>query len=133
MAKRTKSKTYRPRHLGKKSTRPVDKVDLIPWKGQGTTITLDCMEFSSLCPVTAQPDFGEITITYCPKAHIIESKSLKLYLWRYREIGIFSEQLVNEIAADLYKQAKPVWIEVRGDFNSRGGIGITAIARRPAE
>ncbi|MDD5712585.1 MAG: preQ(1) synthase [Smithellaceae bacterium] len=131
--KRASKKTseYVPAYLGKQSSRPVAKVDLIPWDGAEITVSLECREFTSLCPVTSQPHFGEILITYAPDQHLIESKSLKLYLWRYRDVGVFSESLVARIADDLCAQVKPKWIEVEGTFQSRGGIAIGARVRRP--
>ncbi|MDD5707496.1 MAG: preQ(1) synthase [Kiritimatiellae bacterium] len=93
-------------------------------------VELQCDEFTSLCPVTGQPDYGALTIRYAPRRWLVESKSLKLYLWQYRERGIFSEELVASIADDLAAQLDPLWIEVRGHFKSRGGIAIAATARR---
>ena len=127
----SKKETYRPRHLGQPSRRPVDRVDLVPWTGPSITVTLRCQELTSLCPVTAQPDFGQVTITYVPTRHIVETKSLKLYLWRFRNEGIFNEALIAKIADDLFKQVRPEWIEVEGQFASRGGISISAKVRRP--
>lgn len=93
-------------------------------------VELVCDEFTSLCPVTGQPDFGVLTIRYEPRGWLAESKSLKLYLWQFRERGIFSEELVAVIADDLLRQLRPAWIEVCGRFKSRGGIAIGVTARR---
>ena len=123
--------SYKPRYLGKRAPQPVSAVDLIPWQGAETVITLDCDEFSSLCPVTGQPDYATLTISYEPLQHLVESKSLKLYLWQFRELGIFNEVLVERIAADLFRQLQPKWLEVEGHFHSRGGIRISARSRRP--
>ncbi len=123
-------KKYDPTYLGKKSTDPVDAVDLIPWEGDSVTVKLECSEFTSVCPVTGQPDFGELEIEYRPLNAIIETKSLKLYLLKFREQGVFSEVLVNQIAEELWLQVKPEWICVRGYFNSRGGIAIDVEATR---
>jgi 7-cyano-7-deazaguanine reductase len=125
--------TYNPQHLGKSSSDPIDQVDLIPWKGQPITVTLKCTEFTSLCPVTGQPDFGELIISYQPDQHIIETKSMKLYLTRFRDQGVFSEALVNTIANDLWRQASPRYLSVKGLFKSRGGISIEVEAIRPLE
>lgn len=125
------SENYTPKYLGVRSTAPIEKVDLIPWDGSPVTITLTCSEFTSLCPVTTQPDFGEITIVYIPGKHIIETKSLKLYLMQFRDKGAFNEALVDAIADDLWAQAQPVELEVHGEFNSRGGISIHVLAARP--
>lgn len=123
---------YTPRHLGVRSSAPIDEVDRIPWSGGRVTVCLDCEEFTSLCPVTGQPDFGALTVRYEPAGWLVESKSLKLYLMRYRNRGAFNEALVDEMAEDLFGQLQPRWIEVTGRFNSRGGIAITVTARRPA-
>ena len=95
-----------------------------------TEITFRCTEFTCLCPITGQPDFATLEITYIPNRLVLESKSLKLYLWTYREIGIFHENLVNELLDALYDFLKPRWIRVNGHFNVRGGIGIDVTAGR---
>jgi 7-cyano-7-deazaguanine reductase len=118
------------KHLGKRSNEPIDKVDLIEWKGDRILVQLECTEFTSLCPVTGQPDFGELVIEYVPDKHLAETKSVKLYLWRYRSERAFNEVLVDQIATDLYEQIKPLWLEVIGEFNTRGGILVTATAQR---
>ena len=123
---------YRPVHLGRRSRRPCARVDRIPWSGGEVVVELSCDEFTSLCPVTGQPDFGALTIRYAPGKWLAESKSLKLYLWQYRERGIFNEELVAAMADDLVGQLKPAWLEVCGRFKSRGGIAIAVTARRPA-
>jgi 7-cyano-7-deazaguanine reductase len=118
------------KHLGKRSNEPIDKVDLIEWKGGKIAIQLECTEFTSLCPVTGQPDFGELVIEYVPDKYLAETKSVKLYLWRYRSERAFNEVLVDQIATDLYEQIKPLWLEVVGEFNTRGGILVTATTQR---
>ncbi|NHI91170.1 MAG: NADPH-dependent 7-cyano-7-deazaguanine reductase QueF [Candidatus Lokiarchaeota archaeon] len=87
-------------------------------------ISLDCFEFSTLCPITNQPDFGKILINYVPDKYLVESKSLKLYLSSFRNHGDFSEDIVNLILNDLDNLLQPKYIEVRGNFNARGGISI---------
>lgn len=118
------------KHLGKPSNQPIDRIDLIDWQGGAMTIRLDCSEFSSLCPVTGQPDFAALLIEYVPDRHLVETKSLKLYLWRYRDQRAFNETLIDAIASDLFQQLKPHWLRVTGRFNARGGIGLTAAAER---
>jgi 7-cyano-7-deazaguanine reductase len=86
------------------------------------TITVNCPEFTSVCPRTGQPDFGEIVIEYCPDRLCIELKSLKLYMQGYRNKGIFYEALTNEILDDLSAVAKPRWMKVTSKFKPRGGI-----------
>lgn len=113
-------------------TKPEDAVlERIPnrWTGSGGIVLLDCPEFTSLCPVTAQPDFGRLTIQYQPDQWLIESKALKLYLFSFRNEGMFMEFIVNKIATDLFALLTPHWLEVRGDFMPRGGIAIRPCTR----
>jgi len=91
-------------------------------------VTLDCPEFTSLCPKTGQPDFGRIIIRYIPGERMVESKSLKLYLFSFRNHGDFHEDCVNIIMKDLVKLMQPKYIEVLGLFNPRGGIAIKPFA-----
>jgi len=91
-------------------------------------VTLDCPEFTSLCPKTGQPDFGHIIISYIPRVRMVESKSLKLYLFSFRNHGDFHEDCVNIIMKDLIALMDPKYIEVRGLFNPRGGISILPFA-----
>jgi 7-cyano-7-deazaguanine reductase len=85
-------------------------------------IQMECPEFTCLCPKTGQPDFAVIEITYIPDRLCIELKSLKLYLWSFRQEGAFHEKVINDILDDLVKACKPRFIRVVGDFNVRGGI-----------
>lgn len=101
--------------------------------GSRWVVGLDCHEFTSLCPMTGQPDFGRIHIHYVPDALCVESKSLKLYLGAYRNHGAFHEDCVNRIADDLVAAMRPRWIRVFGDFSVRGGIAIRPLALREAE
>lgn len=87
-------------------------------------VTFDCPEFTTLCPKTGQPDFGHIYISYIPRRRMVESKSLKLYLFSFRNHGDFHEDCVNIIMKDLREAMDPRYIEVRGDFMPRGGISI---------
>lgn len=91
-------------------------------------VTFDCPEFTTLCPKTGQPDFGHIYITYIPRMQMVESKSLKLYLFSFRNHGDFHEDVVNIILNDLRKLMDPRYIEVRGVFMPRGGISIHPFA-----
>jgi len=111
-------------HLGKQSQDAIDQVDAIPWEGGDALVTLNCTEFTSHCPVTKQPDFAKLVIQYAPNEHLVETKSLKLYLWKYRHRAQFNEKLTDEIANDLFKQLKPHWLRVEGEFNTRGGIQV---------
>ena len=107
-----------------------------PYPGRAYEIHMTCHEFTSLCPLGGvesdaselallkggAPDFGIITITYVPADRCVELKSLKLYLWSYRDSAVFYERAVNRILDDLNKAAAPHWLQVVGDFNVRGGI-----------
>ncbi len=94
-------------------------------------IHFECPEFTSLCPVTGQPDFGVIRIDYAPARRCLESKSLKLYLHAYRNAALFYEDAVNRILADLVSACRPRQARVTGIFNARGGIGMTVTAAYP--
>lgn len=87
-------------------------------------VRFNCPEFTSLCPITGQPDFAEIRISYIPDVKMVESKSLKLYLHSYRNHGAFHEDCVNRIMKDLISLMNPKYIEVTGLFSPRGGISI---------
>jgi 7-cyano-7-deazaguanine reductase len=91
-------------------------------------ITIRCPEFTSVCPRTGQPDFGEIIIEYCPDTLCIELKSLKFYMQSYRNKGIFYEALTNEILDDLFQACKPRRMKVTASFTPRGGITTEVIA-----
>jgi 7-cyano-7-deazaguanine reductase len=107
-----------------------------PYPNRSYQIHMDCDEFTSLCPLGGietdakelkqldggAPDFGIIRITYVPAELCLELKSLKMYLWSFRNDGIFYERAVNRILDDLSERAKPQWMRVVGDFNVRGGI-----------
>lgn len=91
-------------------------------------VTFTCPEFTSLCPKTGQPDFAEIIINYIPDKTMVESKSLKLYLFSFRNHGDFHEDCTNIIMKDLIKLMDPKYIEVKGNFLPRGGISILPFA-----
>jgi 7-cyano-7-deazaguanine reductase len=118
--------------LGKKSTVRFDHPDpkllerfTSPFPpAQEAIVRLEAFEFTSLCPITGQPDWGTIEIQYRPSRWCIESKSLKLYLMGFRQHGSFHESCVSQICDDLVKLLEPRWIEVIGRFNPRGGIRI---------
>ena len=94
-------------------------------------VHFDCPEFTSLCPVTHQPDFGSITIDYSPDKRCIESKSLKIYLFAFRTNMTFHEEVVNRILEDIVRVCKPRQARVTGKFNPRGGISITVTVEYP--
>ncbi|MGN0193988.1 MAG: preQ(1) synthase [Pseudoramibacter sp.] len=87
-------------------------------------VKFNCPEFTSLCPITGQPDFGNVTISYVPDRKMVESKSLKLYLFSFRDHGSFHEDCMNTIMEDLIALMDPKYIEVWGRFLPRGGISI---------
>ncbi len=91
-------------------------------------VRFNCPEFTSLCPITGQPDFAEIRISYLPAVKMVESKSLKLYLFSFRNHGAFHEDCVNIIMKDLIALMQPKYIEVTGIFTPRGGISIYPFA-----
>jgi 7-cyano-7-deazaguanine reductase len=99
-----------------------------PTPGRAYQVTFDCPEFTSLCPVTGQPDFAHITVEYWPHRKCIESKSLKLYLGSFRSQGCFAEAIVNRILDDLVACCQPRRAVVTGRFSARGGIGIKVTA-----
>jgi 7-cyano-7-deazaguanine reductase len=106
-------------------------IETFPNQFPGYEITVDVPEFTSVCPKTGLPDFGVVYIKYMPDRSCLELKSLKEYLFEYRNLGIFQENIVNRVLEDVVKAAKPVWAVVRGEFNRRGGIGTTVEARYP--
>ena len=129
-----------PRELGKKSVlteaqiaRPRTILDAFPNPrvGRNYQIRFVFPEFTSVCPVTGQPDFGTITITYVPRRLCVEMKSLKLYFFAYRNKGIFYEAVVNTILDDLVAVLKPRKMTVTGDFAVRGGTAGTVTASYP--
>lgn len=95
---------------------------------QDYLVTLNCPEFTSLCPKTGQPDFAKIIINYIPGERMVESKSLKLYLFSFRNHGDFHEDCINIIMKDLVKLMEPRYLEVVGIFTPRGGISIYPFA-----
>jgi len=95
-------------------------------------IAFDCPEFTCVCPMTGQPDFATIRIRYVPDRLCVELKSLKLYLWSYRDEGAFHEAVTNRILDDLVAAIAPREATVVGDFNVRGGIHTVVTAKHPA-
>jgi 7-cyano-7-deazaguanine reductase len=96
-------------------------------------IQIQCPEFTSVCPMTGLPDFGEIRITYVPAASCVELKSLKFYLVEFRNKGIFYEHVTNQILDDLVGLLQPRRMTVVGDFSVRGGIKTVVTAEYPAQ
>jgi 7-cyano-7-deazaguanine reductase len=102
-----------------------------PRPGRNFEVLFECPEFTCLCPVTGQPDFATIKIRYTPAEKCVELKSLKLYLWSYRQEGAFHEAVTNQILDDLVKLLSPTRMEVIGDFMVRGGIHTVVTASYP--
>jgi 7-cyano-7-deazaguanine reductase len=94
-------------------------------------IVIDIPEFTSVCPKTSLPDFGTLIIRYMPDKRCLELKSLKEYMFTYRNLGIFQENIVNQVLEDVVKATKPKWAVVEGDFRPRGGIGTKVVAHWP--
>src|SRR5438270_13472019 len=107
------------------------EIETWPNQFSGYEIVIDIPEFTSVCPKTGLPDFGALKIRYMPNKSCLELKSLKEYLFTYRELGIFQENIVNRVLDDMVRAAKPVWAIVSGDFRPRGGIGTVIEARYP--
>jgi 7-cyano-7-deazaguanine reductase len=116
--------------LGNTLNKPSKKLETFPNQhvGRHYWVQLVCPEFTAVCPMTGQPDFATITIRYIPNERVVESKSLKLYLWSFRNEGIFHEHVTNQIMDDLIAVLDPLEIHVTGAFSVRGGIAITVEA-----
>ena len=123
--------------LGRKTPLPASpaqaKLEAFPNRhpDRDYTVRFDCPEFTSLCPITGQPDFGHIVIEYVPGRLCLESKSLKLYLGSFRNEGSFAESITNRIRDDLVKACRPRRLTVTSDFTPRGGIGLRVVAAYP--
>jgi 7-cyano-7-deazaguanine reductase len=106
------------------TTRPGKQLETFPNPNpeRDYEISFDAPEFTCLCPMTGQPDFATIRIRYVPDQKCVELKSLKLYLWSFRDEGTFHEAVTNRIADDLIAALAPRWLSVEGDFYVRGGI-----------
>ena len=111
-------------------TNPSNKLETFPNQApkRHYEISFECPEFTCLCPRTGQPDFATIRIAYVPDKWCIELKSLKLYLWSYRNVGAFHEKVTNRILDDLVKACRPRYMKVIGDFYVRGGIRTVVTA-----
>ncbi len=104
-------------------------LDTFPSHFSDYTITISNPEYTSICPKTGLPDFGTITIRYCPDKLCLELKSLKLYFLAYRDLGIFNENVVNRVLRDIVDACDPMWAEVEGKFTPRGALSIEVSAR----
>ncbi len=110
------------------STIDVSALETFPYEypGRDIVVTIDTDEFTSVCPYSGLPDFATIRIDYTPAKAIIELRSLKYYLFSYRNVGMYQEHLVNRILDDLVKCARPKWMKVVADYRVRGGIHTVA-------
>jgi 7-cyano-7-deazaguanine reductase len=116
------------------ATQPANKLETFPnpRAGRDYEIAMECPEFTCVCPRTGQPDFATIHIRYVPDSLCLELKSIKLYLWSYRNEGTFHETVTNQILDDLVQACQPKAMKVIGDFNVRGGIHTTITAEYKA-
>jgi 7-cyano-7-deazaguanine reductase len=126
-----KSPRYTPEHAAAGLDTRFPEIETWPNQFPGYEIVVDDPEFTSVCPKTGLPDFGVVSIRYMPDKECLELKSLKEYLQCYRNLGIFQENVVNQVLKDVVKWAKPVWAEVKGEFRPRGGISTTIVAKWP--
>jgi 7-cyano-7-deazaguanine reductase len=122
---------YEFKALGKTTRAPSRELETFPTPPSVTKVVLETDEVTSLCPVTGQPDWETVRIEFEPKERCIESKSLKLYLWSFREEGVFCEALAAKIAQDVFDAIKPKSVTVTITQKPRGGITISAEARLP--
>ena len=113
------------------STEPSTSLDTFtnPNPERDYTIHIDTPEFTCLCPKTGQPDFAVLTLEYVPDEHCVELKSLKLYVWAYRDEGAFHEKVTNTILDDLAAACRPRKMKITGDFTPRGGISTMVEAQ----
>ena len=100
-----------------------------PYPNRDYVVTHTNPEFTSVCPVTGLPDFGEITVVFVPDELCVELKSLKYYFVSFRQRGIFYEAVINEMLEDLASAVKPRWMEITGEFSTRGGLHSNVVAK----
>lgn len=116
------------------STQPSKSLETFPnpRPGREFEIAFEIPEFTCLCPKTGQPDFATFRVRYVPRERCVELKSLKLYVWSFRDEGHFHEDVTNKILDDLVRATDPKWMEIVGDFNVRGGIHTVVTASHGA-
>jgi 7-cyano-7-deazaguanine reductase len=119
--------------LGNKQTEPTDKLETFEAPINVKTVTFKTDEFTAKCPLTAQPDFYHLELRYQPNKKCLESKSLKLYLWTFRDRGIFVESLASELVEKFYQVLDPIWVEVTLKQTPRGGLELEATASKSTE
>ncbi len=115
-------KAYTEQHARAGIQAPLPEIETWPNQFPGYEIEIVAPEFTSVCPKTGLPDFGEITLRYLPDKLCVELKSFKTYILAYRNLGIFNENVVNRILRDVVAAAKPISATVTGEFTPRGGI-----------
>lgn len=117
------------------STQPSKDLETFdnPQQERDYTIRIEIPEFSCLCPKTGQPDFATLQLEYVPDRLCVELKSLKMYIWSFRDQGAFHEAVTNEILADLVAACQPRFMRLTAEFNVRGGIYTTVVAEHRAE
>lgn len=128
---RKRSLGYTERHAKSGLAARLPAIETWPNQYKGYDITIEIPEYTAICPKTGLPDFGTIRINYVPDKSCLELKSLKLYILAYRNLGIFYENAVNRILADLVKACRPVSATVTGEFTARGGLHSTIQAQYP--
>lgn len=117
-----------PRPKSLEEAREVLRREVISAPDQSLVVKFRAYEFTSICPRTGQPDFGEVEIRYKPRSKCLESKSLKFYLWAYRDVGAFCETLSTMILQDVRAAIDPKWVQVTVRQNPRGGIELESCA-----
>ncbi|RLE25653.1 MAG: preQ(1) synthase [Actinobacteria bacterium] len=118
--------------LGNTVRHAIEHVEVFAAPEHVTSVTFTNEELTSICPVTQQPDLATVVIEYVPNEWCVESKSLKLYLWQFRDRAVFAEALAAEIAGEIMATAMPHRVKVTLEQRQRGGIGLTAVAERTA-
>lgn len=118
--------------LGQTVRTPIEHVEVFPAPANVSTVTFTTDELASMCPVTQQPDIATLVIEYNPQKFCIESKSLKLYLWSFRDRAVFAEALAAEIAGEVMQTAQPSYVRVTLTQRPRGGIEVKAVAELSA-
>jgi 7-cyano-7-deazaguanine reductase len=121
------------KYLGVRSTEPIDELDVFPAPAGLDLVIMTSDELTAICPVTGQPDYYTVDIEYAPGPLCIESKSLKLYLWHFRDRGVFCEQLAVNIRDKVVATVQPQTCTVTLVQKARGGITITAVAKFEAQ
>ncbi len=122
---------YNERHAKSGLDARLPGIDTFPSQYKGYEITIEIPEYTAICPKTGLPDFGTIRLRYMPDKACLELKSLKMYIHAYRNVGIFYENAVNRILADVVAACRPVRAVVTGEFTARGGLSSTIEAKYP--